>query len=164
MNIWQKVRSQLWQRRAFYEKVALWWQERLHHAFISEPKGLLIRMSHEVSLEPLMVYHLDIQSSFRSCINYTNGTPQLCWSQSSWLQNYRFGLAVQSHRHWEDPSSFSLPCGKEQKPSAKKLTSAVWYKIRFRTSVLLREKTEKDVKLVGPKVDNAVNCEQQISP
>lgn len=104
MKVWQKVRSQLWQRRAFYEKVTLQSQERLHHAFILELKELLVRMSHEKSLEPLTVYHLDMQSSFKSCINYTNGTPQLCWSWSSWLQNCRFGLAVGSHRLWQEPS------------------------------------------------------------
>lgn len=132
-------------------------------ASILESKELLIRMSHESSLEPLKVYHLDVQSSFRSYINYTNGTPQLCWGCSNWLQNCRFRVAVQSR---EGCSELSLHPLKTRNPPWKTHRCCLVLKSCFkstRTSVLLCLRTEKCVKLLGPKVENAVRCAQQIS-
>lgn len=128
-------------------------------ASILESKELLIKMSHESSLEPLKVYHLDMQSSFRSYINYTNGTPQLCWGWSNWLQNCRFRVAVQSHRRWEGCSELSLRPVKRRSSPWKTHRCCLVLKSclkSIRTSVPLCLRTGKGVKLGGPKVENAI--------
>lgn len=96
-------------------------------ASILESKELLLRMSHESSLEPLKVYHLDMQSSFRSYINYTNGTPQLCWGWSNWLQNCRFRVAVQSRELRAQPAFCE-----EQKPSIENSQVCAGFKVMLK--------------------------------
>lgn len=108
-----------------------------------------------------MAYHGDVQSSFRSCINYTNGTPQLCWSRSSWLQSCRSGLAAQSGRSSQGHSYFGLPA--KDKPSAENSQAMPGVKS-------CSENSKKNINIVMGEIEKMwnwwaqINGESQISP